>query len=111
MEGMNRVVLMGHLQENPEPSETKTGKKVATFIVETNEIYKNADGEKVKRTDGHTITCWGKVAEACIKMLRKGSFVLVEGKIRNISNENGNKKNYSIFATEVSFISNYGSEK
>jgi len=111
MNGMNRVVLMGHLGQDPRSGATPSGKKVTNFNIATNEFYKTAEGEKIKRTDWHKVTTWGKVAEACEKMLRKGSMVLVEGKIRNVSQDGeDNKKNkaYEIFATEVSFISNYG---
>ncbi len=113
MNGMNRVVLMGHLGADPHSGATPSGKKVTNFNIATNEFYKSPEGEKVKRTDWHKITTWGKVAESCEKMLRKGSMVLVEGKIRNNSNgtEDGETKksrSYEIFATEVSFISNYG---
>lgn len=113
MNGMNKVVLMGHLGQDPRSGATPSGKKVTNFNIATNEFYKTAEGEKVKRTDWHKVTTWGKVAEACEKMLRKGSMVLVEGKIRNISNskegeDNKKSKAYEIFATEVSFISNYG---
>lgn len=111
MNGMNRVVLMGHLGANPETAITPSGKKVTNFKIATNEIFKTSEGEKVKRTEWHKITVWGKVAEACEKMLRKGSMVLVEGKIRNTEFETSDKKKnkaYEIFATEVSFISNYG---
>jgi len=111
MNGMNKVVLMGHLGQDPRSGATPSGKKVTNFNIATNEFYKTAEGEKIKRTDWHKVTTWGKVAEACEKMLRKGSMVLVEGKIRNISMEgedNKKSKTYEIFATEVSFISNYG---
>ena len=111
MNGMNRVVLMEHLGQDPHSGATPSGKKVTNFNIATNEFYKTAEGEKIKRTDWHKVTTWGKVAEACEKMLRKGSMVLVEGKIRNTSQageDDKKSKAYEIFATEVSFISNYG---
>lgn len=114
MNGMNRVVLMGHLGQDPTSGATPSGKKVTNFNIATNEFYKTAEGEKIKRTDWHKVTTWGKVAEACEKMLRKGSMVLVEGKIRNISYDGKDDKKtkaYEIFATEVSFISNYGTSE
>ena len=108
MKGMNRVVLMGHLSDNPTSESTPSGKKVAIFHIATNEFIKNEEGEKIKRTDWHKITTYGKMAESCEKMLKKGSMVLVEGKIRNTkSNPNKEKPSYEILATEVSFISNY----
>ena len=74
MNGMNKVVLMGRLGGNPVSSATKSGKRIATFNIATNEYYKNENGEKVKRTDWHKVVATGKTAEACEKMLNKGSF-------------------------------------
>jgi len=111
MNGMNRVVLMGHLNEDPTPGATAKGKKLTVFHIATNEFIKSADGEKIKRTDNHKITTYGKTADACEKMLRKGSMVLVEGKIRNMANKNDTKSSYEILATDVSFIANYSAKE
>ena len=110
MNNLNRVVLMGHLNDDPTSGTTATGKRVAVFYIATNEFIKNADGEKIKRTDWHKITTCGKTADACEKMLRKGSMVLVEGKIRNTVNKKMSEPSYEIIATDVSFISNYKSK-
>ena len=110
MNGMNRVVLMGHLGQDPRSGATPSGRRVTSFNIATNEFIRSSEGEKTKRTDWHKITTWGKTAEACEKMLRKGSFVLVEGKIRNIINREGVGPAYEVFATDVSFISNYGND-
>jgi single-strand DNA-binding protein len=108
---MNRVVLMGHLGADPRSGATTNGKRVTSFNIATNEFIKTSEGEKEKRTDWHKVTTWGKTAEACEKMLQKGSFVLVEGKIRNTVNKEGAGPNYEVFATDISFISNYGRDK
>ena len=110
MNGMNRVVLMGHLGADPRAGATPSGRRVTSFNIATNEFFKSNDGEKTKRTDWHKITTWGRTAEACEKMLRKGSFVLVEGKIRNTVKKEGVGPGYEVFATDVSFISNYGKD-
>lgn len=106
MNSTNKVVLVGHLGADPRCVATATGRKVANFSIATNEFIKSANGEKVKRTDWHKVVAWGKTADACEKVLKKGSLVLVEGKIRNIMNEDTKIPNYEIFATGVSFISN-----
>jgi single-strand DNA-binding protein len=111
MSTMNRVVLMGHLGADPRSGATANGKLVTSFNIATNEFIKTSEGEKEKRTDWHKVTTWGKTAEICEKMLQKGSFVLVEGKIRNTINKEGAGPNYEVFATDVSFISNYGKDK
>jgi len=111
MNNLNRIVLMGNLNEDPLSVETAKGKKITNFNIATNEFYKSPEGEKIKRTDWHKITTWGKVAEACEKMLRKGSMVLVEGKIRTVENKDNAKLSYEIFATDVSFIRDYNAKE
>jgi single-strand DNA-binding protein len=102
---------MGHLNDNPKSESTANGKKLTIFYIATNEFVKNADGEKIKRTDWHKVTTYGKTADNCEKMLQKGSFVLVEGKIRNKANKDDVRSSYEILATEVSFISGYKSKE
>ena len=111
MNSTNKVVLVGHLGADPRCVATTTGKKVANFNIATNEFIKSSSGEKVKRTDWHKVVAWGKTADACEKVLKKGSLVLVEGKIRNIMNEESKSPHYEIFATGVSFISNRATNK
>jgi len=111
MKNLNKVVLMGHLNNDPESGATSTGKKIAIFYIATNEFSKNEAGEKIKRTDQHKIITYGKTADVCEKLLQKGAFVLVEGKIRNMANKDSLKPSYEILATDVSFISNYKTEE
>jgi len=111
MSNLNRVVLMGRLNDDPTSSATAKGKKMTTFYVATNEFIKNAEGEKIKRTDWHKVITYGKIADACEKLLRKGSMVLVEGKIRNTIDKRQKNPSYEIIASDVSFISNYKAEE
>ncbi len=95
----NKVQLIGNLGNNPEVKNTETGKKLARFSIATNEVYRNAKGEKVTETQWHNLVAWGKVAEIIEKYLVKGSEVAVEGKIiyRNYNDKEGNKK----YITEI----------
>ena len=84
----NKVQLIGNLGNSPEVRTTETGKKLVKFSVATNEIYRNASGEKVKETQWHNLIAWGKTAE-----------VAIEGKLinRNYTDKEGNKK----YVTEI----------
>ena len=95
----NKVQLIGNLGNNPEVKNMESGKKMARFTIATNEIYKNAKGEKVKETQWHNVIAWGKIAEIIEKYLVKGSEVAVEGKLvyRNYNDKEGNKK----YITEI----------
>ena len=95
----NKVQLIGHLGSQPEVKNTESGKKLARFSVATNEVYRNAKGEKVTETQWHTLVAWGKVADIAEKFLNKGTEVAIEGKLinRNYTDKDGNKK----YITEV----------
>ncbi|MGN6400061.1 MAG: single-stranded DNA-binding protein [Flavisolibacter sp.] len=90
----NKVQLIGNLGSNPEIKTTQGGKKLARFSIATNEVYRNAKGDKVTETQWHNLIAWGKVAEIAEKYLTKGSEVAIEGKLinRNCNDKDGNKK-------------------
>lgn len=95
----NKVQLIGNLGSNPEIKTTEGGKKLARFSIATNEVYRNAKGDKVTETQWHNLIAWGKVAEIAEKYLAKGSEVAIEGKLvnRNYNDKDGNKK----YVTEI----------
>ena len=69
----NKVQLIGNLGMDPEVKSLDGGKKLAKMSIATNEIYKNANGEKVTETQWHNLIAWGKTAEIVEKFLKKGS--------------------------------------
>lgn len=95
----NKVQLIGNLGAAPEVKNTESGKKLARFSVATNEMYRDAKGEKVKETTWHNLIAWGKIAEIAEKYLNKGSEVAIEGKLisRSYTDKAGIKK----YVTEV----------
>jgi single-strand DNA-binding protein len=95
----NKVQLIGNLGGNPEIKTTEGGKKLARFSIATNEVYRNAKGDKITETQWHNLVAWGKVAEIAEKFLVKGSEVAIEGKLvnRTYNDKEGNKK----YITEV----------
>lgn len=90
----NKVQLIGNLGNVPEVKEFNGNGKVARVGLATSERYKNAKGEYVTETTWHNLVIWGKQAENAEKLMKKGSEVLVEGKIvnRNYEDKDGNKK-------------------
>jgi single-strand DNA-binding protein len=95
----NKVQLIGNLGNAPEVRTLESGKKMARFSVATNEIYRNAKGEKITETQWHSLVAWGKLAEIAEKYLTKGKEVAVEGKLvnRSYNNKEGQKK----YITEI----------
>jgi single-strand DNA-binding protein len=77
----NKAILVGRLGKDPEVKFTSSGKAVANFSLATDESWKGQDGERKKKTSWHRIVVWSKQAEIAQQYLKKGSLVLVEGKI------------------------------
>ncbi|MEP7277207.1 MAG: single-stranded DNA-binding protein [Bacteroidota bacterium] len=95
----NKVQLIGHLGNQPDVRTTESGKKWARFSVATNEIYRTPKGEKVTETQWHNLVAWGKVAEIAEKFLKKGSEIVLEGKL--ISRSYIDKEGVKKYITEV----------
>ena len=100
MRGFNRAIIAGNLTRDPEVRYTVNKKAYARFTLAVNNRYKDANGEYQETADYINIVAWGNFAEICGKYLKKGSPVLVEGRIRTGSYEakDGSGKRYT---TEV----------
>ncbi len=75
------LIIVGNVGRDPEMRYTPSGQAVTSFSVATNRQYTNNNGELVKETIWFRISAWGKQAEICNQYLRKGSKVLVEGRL------------------------------
>jgi len=79
----NIVILEGHIGADIELRHTNTaGKAVANFRMATNRKYTNAQQQLVEDTQWHNIVCWDKTAVNVAQFMRKGSHVLVEGRLQ-----------------------------
>lgn len=83
------IILVGNLGRDPEMRYTPSGQAVTNFSVATNRKYTASNGEAVKETTWFRVTTWGKNAENCNQYLRKGSRVLVEGRLNSDSATGG----------------------
>jgi single-strand DNA-binding protein len=79
--GFNKVILMGNLAD-PEVRYATDRQANARFAVAVNQEWKDKNGEKQESVDFIPVVVWGPMAENCEKYLRKGSRVLVEGRIQ-----------------------------
>ncbi len=95
----NRVLLIGNLGQDPEIKSFENEKKLAIINVATNEVYKNAQGEKIESVQWHRCTAWGKLAEILEQYAKKGQEVAVGGKL--ITRTFENSKGESVSRTEV----------
>ena len=93
MPSLNKVMIIGHLGDNPDIRYTKANKQVANLSVATSQKWKK-NGETQQETVWHKVTAWGKLAEVCEKYINKGDAIYVEGsyKENQWENDNGEKR-------------------
>src|SRR5690606_5896166 len=95
----NSVQLLGHVGQDPEIQVLEDGKKFAKFSMATNENYTNAQGEKVEKTYWHQVIFWNKGAEIIEQHVKKGTRLLIEGKLTSRSWEDNAGVKY--YRTEI----------
>ncbi len=78
---LNSVNIMGNLTRDPELKSTPSGKAVCKMSIANNRIYVK-NNERVTEVSYFDIDVWGTVAENCAKYLKKGSGIIVEGRLR-----------------------------
>jgi single-strand DNA-binding protein len=112
------IIIVGNLGRDPEMRYTPSGQAVTSFNVATNRQYTGSDGNMVKETIWFRISVWGKQAESCSQYLRKGSKVLIEGRL-NADPQTGGPKiwtrqdgsagsSFEVTANTVRFLSSRG---
>jgi single-strand DNA-binding protein len=81
--GVNKVILVGNLGNDPETRTFDNGNQVANFSLATGETWRDKNtGETQERTEWHRVAVFGKLAEIVGQYLRKGSKVYIEGKLQ-----------------------------
>ena len=104
---LNKAIIIGNLTRDPELKAIASGNKVCTFSVATNRTYKDSNGVRQEKTDYHNIVVWGKTAENVATYMKKGSQILVEGRMETRSWDDAatNTKKYrtEIIADTVQF--------
>lgn len=81
--GLNKVILIGNLGDEPVMRSSQSGIPVANFSMVTNDVRRNPQtGETTEYAEWHRIVIWNKLAEIAGQYLHKGSRVYIEGKLR-----------------------------
>ncbi|WP_290567432.1 MULTISPECIES: single-stranded DNA-binding protein [unclassified Leclercia] len=98
--GVNKVILVGNLGQDPEVRYLPSGGAVANITLATSESWRDkATGEQKEQTEWHRVVLFGKLAEVAGEYLRKGSQVYIEGQLRTRkwTDQSGTEK----YTTEV----------
>lgn len=109
---LNKVMLIGHLTQDPEVRTIPTGQMVATFSVATNRQWKDSQGGMQSQTEFHNIVAWRRLAELAQQYLNKGKQVFIEGYLQTRSwvGQQDNVKRYrtEIIADSIIFLGGSG---
>ena len=82
---LNKAIVIGNLTRDPEIKALPSGVKVASFSVATNRVWKDKNGVKQENVDYHNIVVFGRQAEIVGQYMKKGSSILVEGRMQTRS--------------------------
>lgn len=106
MRGMNRIVIVGRLGQDPELRQAKNGTAWCSMSVATNRSRR--EGEQwIEETDWHDVKVFGEDAERSHRRLRKGSVVAVDGSLvyETWTDDSGvRRRKPKIIATRVQFV-------
>ena len=109
--GINKVILVGNLGNDPEVRYAQSGSAITTLSVATSESWKDKDGNPQERTEWHRVKAFGRLAEIMGEYLKKGRQVYIEGSLRTekYTDKNGVEK-YStdIIADEMQMLGGVG---
>lgn len=105
--GINKVILVGNLGNDPETKYTQGGMAVTTISLATTSVRKDKEGNAQERTEWHRVKFFGKLAEIAGEYLKKGSQCYVEGSIRydKFTGQDGVEKYFTdIVADELQML-------
>jgi single-strand DNA-binding protein len=109
MASLNKVYIIGNLTKDPDLKFLQSGQAVANLRLATNRKWKASSGEAKEEVTYVSVEVWGKSAEACGEYLKKGSPLLVEGrlKLKEWTAQDGQKRSVlEVVAERVQFLSN-----
>jgi len=96
---LNKVIIVGRLTADPELRTTASGTHVVSFSMATNRNWTDKDGERKEDTEFHNIVAWGRQADVVSQFSKKGSMLMVEGRLQTRSWET--KDNQTRRTTEI----------
>ena len=97
--GLNKVMLIGWLDADPEIRQPLNGRQIASFALATPRSWISSQGERHEETEWFSVVAWGGLAEICSSLLAKDQQVYVEGRLQTRRWEDGQGRKH--FRTEV----------
>ncbi len=110
MRGFSKAIITGNLTRDPELRTTPSGTSVCGFAVAVNRVYRDANGEQKEDVSFIDCSAWGKLGEMISQYAKKGSGVLVSGRLDQRSwedkNGGGKRSRVEIVVEDFNFIGN-----
>jgi single-strand DNA-binding protein len=97
--GLNKVMVIGWLDDEPDIRHTPGGRSVASFSVVTTRSWTSAEGEKHEEKEWFNVIAWGHLADMCKDRLMKGQQLYVEGRLQTRGWEDSSGRKH--FRTEI----------
>ena len=110
--GINKVIIVGNLGQDPEIKYTAGGAAVTTLSIATSDSWKDKEsGMDQERTEWHRVVLWRRLAEIAGEYLKKGSKVYIEGQLQTRKWEQEGQTRYTteIIARDMQFLDSRGS--
>ena len=104
--GVNKVILVGNLGNDPDVKYTQGGMAITTLSVATTSVRKDREGNQQEKTEWHRVKLFGKLGEIAGEYLKKGRSVYIEGRLEYGSYERDGIKHYTtdIVADEMQML-------
>jgi len=95
----NKITIIGNVGKDPETRTLENGTKVTSLTIATSETWKDKQGNKKEEVQWHSVQLWRGLAEVAETYVKKGSKLLIEGKVtyRSYEDKEGNTK----YITEI----------
>lgn len=102
MRGFSKAIITGNLTRDPELRTTPSGSSVCSFSVAVNRVYKDVNGEQKEDVSFIDCSAWGKLGEMISQYAKKGSGVLVSGRLsqRSFEGKDGVKRSRTEIVVE-----------
>ena len=112
MRGFSKAIITGNLTRDPELRTTTSGNNVCSFAVAVNRVYRGTDGENKEEVSYIDCVAWGKLGEMISSYAKKGSGVLISGRLnqRSYEGKDGVKRSRTeIVVEDFNFVGSSGS--
>jgi len=110
--GVNKVILVGNLGQDPQTRAMPSGKTVVNLRIATTDQWRDKQtGENKENTEWHTVVMFDRLAEIAAEYLRKGSQIYIEGKLRTRKwqdKEGNDRYSTEIVANEMQMLGGRG---